>query len=136
MERNMDFNKIHKLLDDPAHLCTLSTVSADGTPNSAVFGSVRLHAEDIVVGLGENHTLRNLHQNPNAMLMLMVPGASVMEFRGLRVYLKCSSIESSGKLLEQIRADTRKHAGSAAAQMLKYAVTFTICSNRPLLDMG
>lgn len=129
-------NKISTLLNDPAHLCTLSTVDEDGIPNSAVFGSVRLQGENIVAGLGKNHTVHNLQQNPRAMLLLMIPGTSVMMFRGIRLYLKCNSIEHSGELLEQIKDDTRKHAGRAAAQMLKCAVTFTICSSRPLLEMG
>ncbi|MFO7831000.1 MAG: pyridoxamine 5'-phosphate oxidase family protein, partial [Desulfuromonadaceae bacterium] len=123
MERSIDLNKIRTLLDDPAHLCTLSTVDADGIPNSAVFGSVQLRTDEITLGLGENHTLHNLRQNPDAMLMLMVPGASVMAFRGMRLYLQCSAIETSGPLLEQIKDETREQAGRAAAQMLKYAVT-------------
>ncbi len=136
MERNIDLNRIQKLLDDPAHLCTLSTAAADRTPNSAVFGSVQVRDGRITLGLGENHTLHNIQQNPKAMLMLMVPGASVMAFRGIRLYLQCSAIETSGPLLEQIKDETREQAGRAAAQMLKYAVTFTICSSRPLLEMG
>ena len=136
MEQSKDFDKIQNLLDDPAHLCTLSTVGVDGTPNSAVFGSVQVRNGRITLGLGENQTLRNIRQIPDAMLMLMVPGASVMAFRGLRLYLQCSAIETSGPLLEQIKDETREQAGRAAAKMLKYAVTFTICYTRPLLEIG
>ncbi|MFW6387629.1 MAG: pyridoxamine 5'-phosphate oxidase family protein [Thermodesulfobacteriota bacterium] len=136
MGQNADFAMIRKLLDDPAHLCTLSTVAADGTPNSAVFGSVRLKGEYIVAGLGANHTLRNLQQNPFATLILMVPGDSVLSFRGIRLYLKCVSIETGGSLLEEIKSETRAQAGRAAAQMLTSAITFSIRATRPLLEMN
>ncbi|MDY0212601.1 MAG: pyridoxamine 5'-phosphate oxidase family protein [Desulfuromonadaceae bacterium] len=136
MKQNVDSIQLQELLREPGHLCTLSTVTPDGTPNSAVFGSVRLLNNQIILGLGHNQTLRNLHHNPHAMLMVVLPGASVFQFRGMRLYLHCSAIETNGPLLDEIRAEAQVMAGRTAAKMLQVALKFEIISSRPLLDMG
>ncbi|MDD2558667.1 MAG: pyridoxamine 5'-phosphate oxidase family protein [Desulfuromonas sp.] len=136
MKQNVDLIHLQQLLGEPGHLCTLSTVAADGTPNSAVFGSVRLRDNQVILGLGENQTLHNLRHNPLAMLMVVLPGESVLKFRGMRVYLKCCGIETSGLLLDEIKAEAQVMAGRAAARMLKSALRFEITASRPLLDMG
>lgn len=115
----------------------LGTASKDGKPNIAHLGSPRMVDEKTVVaGLGQNRTLANLQENPYAVFTILEPGKSVPEWKGVRVYLKVVSIQSTGELLDSIRESFIKKGNEGAAKMMKFAVSFEITELRPLADRG
>ena len=116
---------------------TLSTADKAGKVDSAVFGSPRMTDEKtVVMGLGTNRTLANLQQNPHAVYLIMEPGASLMDWKGVRVYLKAQNIATSGPVLDTFKAQMAKVAGEEAAKMIHATVSFSVTEVRPLIDMG
>ncbi|NOQ50980.1 MAG: pyridoxamine 5'-phosphate oxidase family protein [Desulfuromonadaceae bacterium] len=132
----MNLKKIATLLETPGVIGTLSTADGDGLPNCAVFGSVRLIDEQIIVGMGNNRTLSNLYQNPHATLLLMIPGTSLLNFQGMRLYLKMNGCEESGELFEKIKAEVTREAGRGAAKMIGTVISFDILDGRSLIDLS
>jgi hypothetical protein len=56
--------------------------------------------------------------------------------KGVRVYMRMKSCETSGKAIERMRRKISKAIGEAAAGMLTTAVTFEVEEVRPIVDMG
>jgi hypothetical protein len=124
------FNKLPRL-------GTLSTADKNGKVNVAYFGSPRMVDERTVfMGLGKNRTFANLQENPNAVFMIMEPGESLPEWKGVRVYLKMTQCQTSGERLDQIRALIAEKGGEKAAKMIHAAVTYDVQEIRPLADFG
>ena len=116
---------------------TLSTASKDGITDSAVLGSPRmLDEKTVVMGLGQNRTLNNLQENPHAVYLIMEPGKALMDWKGVRVYLKKKSLAVGGPALDAYRSQIARVAGPDAAKMIHAAVTFDVTEVRPLVDMG
>jgi len=116
---------------------TISTCSKDGKVDSAVFGSPHMTDEKtVILGSGGNRTLANLRENPHAVYLIMEPGQSIMDWKGIRVYLQVKEIASSGPLLETFKKNMAKVAGDQAAAMIHAVVSFEINEVRPLIDMG
>jgi hypothetical protein len=68
--------------------------------------------------------------------MIMEPGNTLSEWKGVRLYLKATEIETEGNKLEQIRTLIAEKAGPNAAKMIQAAVTFEVIEIRPLADFG
>jgi hypothetical protein len=118
-------------------LGTLSTADKSGKVNSAYFGSPRMVDEEtIFMGLGNNRTFANLQENPKAVFMVMEPGKTIMDWKGVRIYMTMIDCQTSGEKLAQLKAGVAKHAGENAAKMMHAAVTFKIQEIRPLADFG
>ena len=132
----MDLKKLQKLIENPKRIFTLSTADEQGIPNTAIFGSVQLKEDEIIIGMGNNRSLNNLQKNPRAALMMIIPGANLLAFQGIRLYLELKTIERAGPLLDDIRAEAGIHAGRAAARMIQQALTFRIIESRPLVDLS
>jgi hypothetical protein len=116
---------------------TLSTAGKDGKVDSAVFGSPHMIDEKtVVMGLGKNRTLANLQENPYAVFLIMEPGETMTDWKGVRVYLKRMELATSGPLLDGLKSQLARVAGEAAANMMDAAVKFEIIEIRPLIDMG
>ena len=129
--------KLMEYFNKQPRLGTLSTANKEGKVNVAYFGSPRMVDEKTVfMGLGNNRTFANLQENPNAVFMIMEPGDSFPEWKGVRVYLTMTECQSSGEKLDQIRAVIAEKAGEDAAKMIHAAVTFEIQDIRPLADFG
>ncbi len=90
----------------------------------------------IVMGLGKNRSLSNLQQNPHAVYLIMEPGTTIMDWRGIRVYLKATNIVTSGPVLEIFKEEMAKIAGEDAAKMIYAVISFEVGEVRPLIDMG
>jgi hypothetical protein len=115
----------------------LSTAGKDGKVDSGYFGSPRMIDEKTVfMGLGKNRTLANLQENPHACFMIMEPGKSLPEWKGVRVYLKMIDCQTSGDKLDTMKARISEAAGANAAKMIHAAVTFEVEEVRPLADFG
>jgi hypothetical protein len=118
-------------------LGVLGTADRNGKPNTAYFGSPRMVDErTVTMGLGDNRTLTNLEENPQAVYMIMQPGTSPSEWKGLRIYLKMTACEKEGKKLDYIRSKIAEAAGEETAKMIQAAVTFEVIEVRPLADFG
>ena len=129
--------KLMEYFNKQPRLGTLSTADKAGNVNVAYFGSPRMVDEKTVfMGLGNNRTFANLQDNPNAVYMIMEPGESLPEWKGVRVYLTMTDCQTSGEKLDQIQAAIAKKAGEGAAKMIHAAVTFEVKEIRPLADFG
>ena len=130
-------NKLMEYFNKAPRLGTLSTADRSGKVDSAVLGSPRMTDEKtVVVGLGKNRTLANLQQNPHAVYLVMEPGKTLPDWKGVRVYLKAKSIATSGPALESYKAQMAKVAGEAVAKMMAAVVNFEVTEVRPIVDMG
>ncbi|KQC05433.1 MAG: pyridoxamine 5-phosphate oxidase [Methanoculleus sp. SDB] len=129
--------KLMEYFNKTPRIGTLSTADGAGKVNSGVFGSPRMIDEKtVVMGLGQNRTFANLQQNPYAVYLIVEPGASVMEWKGVRVYMEAQNIATSGPMLENFKTQIAKVAGEEAAQRIYAAVSFGIIEVRPIFDMG
>jgi len=118
-------------------LGVLSTSNKAGEVDSAYFGSpYMIDDSTIIVALGKNKTYANLQENPNACYLIMEPGKSIMEWKGLRIYMKMTKSETSGDTVDMMRKIISEKAGEAAGKMIYAAVTFSVASVRPLADFG
>ena len=115
----------------------MSTSGKDGKVNVAYFGSPRMiDDKTVVMAVRKNRTLDNLRQNPNAVFMIMEPGKTSLEWKGVRVYLKMKGYETSGENLEKARVQAAKAVGEEAAKALYAVVTFQVEEVRPIIDTG
>ncbi|MDY6842873.1 MAG: pyridoxamine 5'-phosphate oxidase family protein [Thermodesulfobacteriota bacterium] len=111
---------------------TLSTADKEGKVNVAVFGSPQMEDEStIAMGLGNNRSFKNLQENPYAVYIVMEPGQSTGDWKGVRVYLKMKDCQTSGPKLENIKAML-----GDAGKMMHAAITFEVIELRPIIDMG
>lgn len=116
---------------------TLSTRGADDQLNAALFGSARLLEDGrLALILGDNRTLRNLRRHPQAVFLLARPGATLLAWQGVRLYLRLDGLESDGALFAALQAETARLAGRHAARRLQAVALFRIESTRPLLDLA
>lgn len=116
---------------------TLSTAGRDGKVDVAPMGSPQMVDEKtVVMALAENRTLANLRENPYAVYMIMVPGQGIFDWKGVRVYMRMRSCETSGEGIETMKREISKVIGEAAAGMLRAAVTLDVEEVRPIVDMG
>jgi hypothetical protein len=129
--------KLMEYFNKQPRLGTLSTAGKDGRVNVAYFGSPHMtDPKTVFMGLGNNRTLANLKENPWAAYMIMEPGKTLSEWKGVRLYLKAAEIETEGNKLEKIRTLIAQKAGPNAAKMIQAAVTFEVIEIRPLADFG
>jgi len=133
----MDRKELMEIFNKRPRIGTLSTANKNGEVNVAVFGSPQMIDENtVVMGIGNNRTLRNLKENPKAVFIVLEPGKGIMDWKGARVYLRATNIESSGAFYENIKEAIRKAAGEQAAQMIHAAIRFEITEVRPIVDFG
>lgn len=119
-------------------MATLSTADKNGRVDAAYFGSPRMVDEKtIVMGCGTNRTLANLRENPNAVFLIMEPGKTLTEWKGVRIYVTMKECDTSGPNLEKIRAAIAEGVGmETAKKMVHAALIFEIQEIRPLADFG
>ena len=136
-ESNHMSSKLMDYFNKSPRIGTLSTADKAGSVDSGVFGSPHMTDEKtVLMGLGNSRTLANLQQNPHAVYLIMEPGATIMDWKGIRVYLKAQAVTTSGPELDTFKANMAKVAGEAAAKMIYATVSFSITEIRPLIDMG
>jgi hypothetical protein len=129
--------KLMEYFNKQPRLGVLSTANKEGKVNCAYFGSPRMIDEKtIVIGLSKNRTFANLQENPYACYLIMEPGKTLPEWKGVRIYLKMAGCHTSGEKLDNLKAQIAKVAGENAAKMMHAAVQFEIQEVRPLADFG
>ena len=115
----------------------LATSDTEGNVNCAVFRLPQLiDDKTVVIVMSECRTFKNLQGNPRAAFLLAEPSDDPWVWKGVRIYLKVRSIETSGEMLERSKAHIAEKAGKKAAEMMHAAVTFDISGIRPLIDVG
>jgi len=131
-------SKLVEYFNKQPRLGCLSTADRDGRVDAAHIGSIRLlDDKTATVGLGRNRTLANLQQNPHAVFLIMEPGPTPPQWRGLRVYLRMTECHASGPQLDAKREEIAERIGATAAEkMIQAAVTLEVEAVRPLLDAG
>ncbi len=129
--------KLMEYFNKMPRIGSLSTAGKDGKVNVAAFGSPRMVDEKrVVMATRKNRTFANLQENPFAVFMIMEPGKTSSEWKGLRVYLKMTGFKTEGEELESFRVQVAARVGEAAAKALYAAVTFEVYEIRPIVDMG
>lgn len=109
-------SKLMDYFNKQPRIGTLSTASREGKVDAAVFGSPRMIDEKtVVMGLGKNRTLANLQENPHAVYLIMEPGKGLMDWKGVRVYLRAQEVATAGPSLDTLRGNIAKVAGEQAA---------------------
>jgi hypothetical protein len=130
-------SELMEFFNKSSRIGSLSTADKAGNVDSAIFGSPHMTDDKtVVMGLGKNRTLSNLQQNPHAVFLIVEPGASIMDWKGIRVYVKVQNIATSGPAFETFKARMAKVAGEEAAKMVSAMVSFQVTDIRPLIDMG
>jgi hypothetical protein len=130
--------KLLTYFNKSSRIGTLSTASKDGRVDSAVFGSPYMIDENTVVVASSKgkRTLGNLQENPYAMFMIMEPGKKILDWKGVRVYMKMKEYSTSGDIFEMMKSNIAKIAGEDAAKMVDVVMAFEIYEVRPLIDYG
>ena len=130
----MDPKQVMEMFNRQPRIGSLATANANGDVNVAVFGSPMMVDENtVVMGIGNNRSLSNLRENPKAAFIVLEPGDTAMDWKGVRVYLKAAAIEIEGDLLDTMRAKIAEKAGEGAAKMIQAAIRFDVTGIRPLL---
>jgi hypothetical protein len=129
--------KLMEYFNKQPRIGTLSTASKDGQVDSACFGSPRMIDEKtVVMSVRKARTFANLQENPNAVFMIMEPGKTSPEWKGVRVYLKMTDCQTSGEKLEAARKVIAQRLGEETAKAIHAMITFEIQEIRPLSDVG
>ncbi len=81
--------EVLEIVNKPGRVGVLSTADKQGQPNSAYFGSLRLTEDgSVVLGLGNNRSLKNLEENPLAVFFCVTESPVGFQTPGVRLYLK------------------------------------------------
>jgi hypothetical protein len=133
----MDRKELMELFNKYPRIGTLSTANKEGDVNVAVFGSPRMIDENtVIMGIGQNRSFRNLERNPKAVFIVVEPGETVMDWKGARVYLEATEMQTEGQFYDEIKQNIAKAAGQQAADMVHAAIRFKITEVRPIVDMS
>jgi hypothetical protein len=131
----MNRQEVMEFFNKLPRIGTLSTANRNGDVNVAVFGSPQMIDENtVIMGIGRNRSFRNLQENPKAAFMIVEPGKTMMDWKGVRVYLEVMDIESGGGFFEEVRDGIAKAAGKVAADMIHAAIRFKVIEVRPVVE--
>ena len=133
----VEINKeIIEIVNKAGRIGTLGTANKLGEPNVAYFGSPQLSEDGtIVMGLGNNRTLKNLEENPRAVFFCVAESPVTFTTQGYRLYLKVREIQKAGPIFDGVKKAIAEHAGPEAAEMIAAGVTFDVTEVRPLVAM-
>jgi hypothetical protein len=130
----MDRKQVMKMFNKKARIGALATANKNGDINAAVFGSPRMIDEDtVIMAIGDNRSFQYLQENPKASFIVIEPGESPTDWKGVRLYLELDSFERYGELLDSFRENIRKVAGNRSANAIVAAIRFKVTDVRPLI---
>jgi hypothetical protein len=129
--------KLMEYFNRQPRIGVLSTSSKSGAVDAAVLGSPQMIDEKtVIVALARGRSFANLQENPSAVYIILEPGSGILDWRGLRVYLKMREHVTSGPKLETYKSQAAEIIGKQAAEMVQTLATFDITEVRPLVDFG
>lgn len=130
----MDRKQVMEMFNKQTRIGALATTNNNGDVNAAVFGSPRMIDQDtVIMAIGDNRSFRNLQENPKASFIVVEPGDSPTDWKGVRLYLEVESFERYGELLDSFREKIRKVAGNKSANAIIAAIRFKVKNVRPLI---
>lgn len=130
----MDRKQLMEMFNKRPRIGALATSNKSGDVNAAVFGSPQMIDEEtIVMGIGNNRSYQYLQENPKAVFIFMEPGESVMDWKGARIYLEATTVDTAGELYNQIKSKIAEAAGEDAAKMIQAAIRFKITDVRNIV---
>ncbi len=130
----MDRKQVMEMFNKKTRIGALATTNKNGDVNAAVFGSPRMIDQDtVIMAIGDNRSFRNLQENPKASFIVVEPGDSPTDWKGVRLYLEVESFERYGELLDSFREKIRKVAGNKSANAIIAAIRFKVKNVRPLI---
>lgn len=130
-------SKLMEYFNRQPRLGILGTCSKDGIVDMAVMGSPQMTDEKTIIAVfAMGRTFANLRENPNAVYMIMDPGSTVLDWKGVRVYMRMSEYVTSGPQLDAYKKRIAEIVGEQAAEMVQVLVTFDLTEVRPLIDLG
>jgi hypothetical protein len=136
-ERGNMSGKLIEYFNKQPRLGVISTSGKDGTVDSAVYGSPQMIDDKTVqVAFARGRTFSNLLENPHAVYMILEPGVGLLDWKGVRVYMKMKEYVTSGPRLDEYRSQMAKVVGELAAGMIAVLGTFEVTEVRPLVDFG
>ncbi|HRD16376.1 MAG TPA: pyridoxamine 5'-phosphate oxidase family protein, partial [Methanothrix soehngenii] len=92
--------KLMEYFNRQPRLGILGTASKDGIVDVAVMGSLQMIDEKtITAAFARGRTFANLQENPNAVYMIMNQGSEILDWKGIRVYLRMREYVTSGPQL-------------------------------------
>lgn len=114
----------------------LATSDKDGRCDIACISSLQFSdSETMTMLTGNNRTLSNLKQNPNAAF-ITDRGDTMETTEGCRVYIEMTDIVEEGPVIEKGRQMIEQTVNAEAAALITAFVTFKVTEVRPLIDMG
>ncbi|MGV8073480.1 MAG: pyridoxamine 5'-phosphate oxidase family protein [Syntrophobacteraceae bacterium] len=129
--------EVMDVLNEPGRIGALGTADKNGQPNIAYFGSIRPMIDgSISVALMNNRTLKNLAENPLAVLFVVKEGPVTTKTPGYRIYLKARGIFRDGAAFNEIKDYVSTRISPQAASAIVAGVIFDITEIRPLVAMG
>lgn len=129
--------KLMEYFNRQPRLGVISTSGRDGRVDSAVYGSPQMiDDKTVMVAFARGRTWANLLENPHAVYMIMQPGEGLMDWKGVRVYLRMLEHFESGPRLEAYKKEAAKIVGEEAVEMIAVLATFEVEEVRPLIDFG
>jgi hypothetical protein len=130
----MDRKEVMEMFNRRSRIGALATSNKNGDVNVAVFGSPQMIDEDtVIMAIGDNRTNKYLQENPKASFIVVEPGDSPANWRGVRLYLEVAEFERYGEVLDSFRENIRKVAGKKSADAITAAIRFKIVDVRPLI---
>ena len=127
--------EVLEIVNKPGRVGVSGTTDKQGQPNTAYFGSLRLMEDgSVFLGLGKNRSLKNLEENPLAVLFCVTESPVGFQTPGLRLHLKLKEIQKAGLLYDAIKSAIAEHAGVDAAKMIVAASAFEVTDIRKLVD--
>ena len=109
--------EIFDIVNKPGRVGILGTADKQGQPNTAYFGSLRLMEDNtVVLGLMNNRSLKNLEENPLAVLFCVTESPVSFTTPWYRLYLKAKVIDKEGPLLARVKKAIAEHASEDAAK--------------------
>ncbi|MCK9564581.1 MAG: pyridoxamine 5'-phosphate oxidase family protein [Methanothrix sp.] len=130
-------DKLMVYFNKQPRLGVISTSNQEGQVDCAVYGSPQMIDEKtVIVALARGRTFANLQENPMAVFMIMEQGEGILDWKGIRVYLKMLEFADSGPKLETYKSQMARIVGEQAAGMIAVLATFEITEIRPLIDFG
>ena len=127
--------EVFEIVNKPGRIGVLGTADKQAQPNAAYFGSLRLMEDgSVVLGLGNNRSLKNLEENPLAVLFCVAHSPVEFQTPGIRLYLKLKEIRKAGPLYDGIKTAIAEHAGADAAKIIVAAAAFEVTEIRKLVE--
>lgn len=130
----MNRKKVMEMFNKKSRIGALATSNKNGDVNAAVFGSPRMIDENtVIMAIGDNRSFKYLQENPKATFIVIEPGETPPNWKGVRLYLEVAELERYGEVLDSFRANIRKVAGRKSADAITAAIRFNIVDVRPLI---